>query len=288
MQPTQPNHGIQNEGTQRLLHRLDLTELTSDDRSVTWRGTAGENAMNMSGALFGGFVLAQCVVAAGRTLPDMRVHSLQQVFLRGGKPSGEIDYRCEVLFEGRTYGSARVEVVQNGDVISHAQVGFTNGVDGPEREAATTARSRLEDTVNRDELRQRRNWQDQPLEVRVVPGHEDDDLATLDTWFKPYAPLPDDQVLHQAFLAFVSDRAFMTTAWKPFLAEHGRPRGATLDHTIWFHRPVDLSDWHVYAMHGPAVIDGRGLSHGTMHDQGGNLVASVAQQGSLRVRRDAS
>ena len=144
-----------NQGTERLLHRLDLVELTSDDRSVTWRGTAGENAMNMSGALFGGFVLAQCAVAAGRTLPDMRVHSLQQVFLRGGKPTGEIDYRCEVLFEGRTYASARVEVVQNGDVISHAQVGFTNGVDGPEHETPTSARSRFEDTVNRDELRGR-------------------------------------------------------------------------------------------------------------------------------------
>ena len=277
-----------NQGTERLLHRLDLAEVDRDDRAVTWQGIAGENAMNMSGALFGGFVLAQSVVAAGRTLPDRRVHSLQQVFLRGGQPTGEIDYRCEVLFEGRTYASSRVEVHQQGELIAHAQVGYTIGVDGPERETATAARSRFEDTVNRDELRQRRNWQDQPVEVRVVAGHEDDPEATLDTWIKPYGTLPDDQALHQGFLAFVSDRAFMTTAWKPFLAEHGRPRGATLDHTIWFHRPIDFNDWHVYSMHGPAVLDGRGLSHGTVHHRNGALIASTAQQGSLRVRRERS
>lgn len=278
---------IAGQGTERLLHRLDLERVATDDRSMHWRGYGGQNAMNMAGALFGGFVLAQTVVAAARTIPDRRIHQLQQVFLRGGQPTGPLDYHVEPLFEGRTYASSRVEVHQDGALISHATVGYTAGVDGPEREQPSTARGRLDDTVNRDEYRGRRNWQDQPVETRVVPGHEDDAEPTLDTFLRPFAPLPDEQAIHQAFLAFVSDRAFMTTAWKPFLADHGRPRGSTLDHTIWFHRPVTFDDWHVFAIEGPAVVDGRGLSQGTIHrcdDE--SLVATVAQQGSLRVRRD--
>ena len=242
--------------------------------------------MNMSGALFGGFVLAQTVVAAGRSMAGRRVHTLQQVFLRGGQPTGAIDYVVHRSFDGRTYAASRVEAWQRGELISQAQVGYTGGVVGPEREEPTAARSRLEDTVNRDEYRGRRNWQDQPIETRVVADHEGDDEPTLDTWLRPFAPLPDEQVMHQAFIAFASDRAFMTTAWKPFQAEHGRPRGSTLDHTLWFHRPVTFDDWHVFSMRGTAVVDGRGMSQGAIHrHDDGTLVATVAQQGSLRVRR---
>jgi len=271
------------EGTQRLLHRLDLRETKRTENSVTWRGEAGENAMNMAGRLFGGMVLAQTIVAAGRTVPERRVHSLQQVFLRGGAADLPLRYRCEVLFEGRTYSSARVEVEQADEVISHAMIGFTAGVPGgPDRQLPTTARARLADTANRDQYRNRPNWRDQPIEVRAVREHEEDGEPRLDTWLRPFGPLPDDQVLHQAALAYVSDRAFLSTPWKPVRAELGPARGATLDHTIWFHRPVQFDDWHVYAMHGPALIDGRGLSQGTIHHCNGTLVATVAQQGAMR------
>ena len=275
------------DGTARLLQCLELDTIDEHaDGGSTWQGITGHIATNMSGRLFGGFVLAQTVVAAGRTITDRRIHSLQQVFLRGGQPTGPIDYRCTPLFVGRTYASARVEVFQGGELISHAQVGYTSGVDGPEHEDVVVPRSRLEDTVNRDEHRKRKNWEHQPVETRVVVAHEADDEPRLDTWLRPFGPIPDDQLLHQAVLAFVSDRAFMTTAWKPFRAEYGSPRGATLDHTIWFHRPVTFDDWHVFVMDGPAVVDGRGMSRGTIHHHDGTLIASVAQQGAFRPRTE--
>ncbi|MEM7093275.1 MAG: acyl-CoA thioesterase domain-containing protein [Actinomycetota bacterium] len=274
------------QGTERLLHRLDLQAVERHGEGViTWEGIGGENAMNMSGRLFGGFVLAQTVVAAGRTVPNRRIHSLQQVFLRGGQPTGPIHYRCTPLFAGRTYASSRIEVFQDAELISHAQVGYTAGVEGPERADVPSPRSRLEDTVNRDQLRNRRNWDDQPLEMRVVEAHERDTEPRLDTWFRPFGAVPDDQVLHQALMAFASDRGFMTTAWKPFQIDYGQPRGATLDHTIWFHRPVTLDDWHVFVMDSPAVIDGRGMSRGTIQRRDGTLVATLAQQGAFRPRR---
>lgn len=264
------------------MHRLNLTEISRDERYINWAGEAGANAMNLAGRLFGGMVLAQTIMAAGRCLPDRRIHSLQQIFLRGGQADRPLAYNCEVLFAGNTYSAIRVEVHQDDQIISHAQVGVTAGVEGPDRQTPSPATTKLEHTVNRDELMKRRNWQDQPIEVRVEAERETDSEPNLDTWLRPSGPLPDDQLIHQAMLSYVSDRAFLRTAWKPHAEEWGPFKGATLDHTIWFHRPVHFDDWHVFSMNSPAMIDGRGMNHGVIHDTNGTLVASLSQQGAMR------
>jgi len=276
----------QGEPAGRLVHRLDLDMIerseTEAGAAILWRGVAGENATNLAGRLFGGMVIAQSIVAAARVNPTRHLHSLQQVFLRGGQTDAPIDYYAETLFTGRTYQSVRVEVRQKGEVIAHAQAGLSSGIEGPDRQLPSPATSAFDDTIDRGELRQRCGWQDAPIAVRVEQSREEGSEPNLDTWLKPNGALPADPIMHQAMLSYVSDRAFMSTAWKPHRASHGTFQGSTLDHTIWFHRPVTFDDWHVFAMHSPVITNGRGLNHGVIHHRDGTHVASVAQQGTFR------
>ncbi|MEM7285725.1 MAG: acyl-CoA thioesterase domain-containing protein [Actinomycetota bacterium] len=266
---------------QRLLRRLDL-ERGADDGAVTWHGQAGEGALNMNDAIYGGMVLAQTIVAAGRTVPERSVHSLSQMFLRAGRADVPLAYRCATLYAGRRYSMLDVKVLQEDEVISHAQVGLTGGADGPDRQDGPTAsRVAIDETVDRDVLFARKRAGDQPVEVRVLADRATDPTPSLETYVKPNGALPEDPLMHQAFLAWVSDRGFMRTAWKPHDDESDY-RGATLDHSIWFHRPVVFDDWHMYAMHSPSIADGRGLILGSVYDAGGIHVASTAQQGNYR------
>ncbi len=63
-------------------------------------------------------------------------------------------------------------------------------------------------------------------------------------------------------------------------------QAASLDHALWFHRPVKIDDWLLYAQDSPAAGGARGFARGQIFDQAGNLVASVAQEGLIRPVRD--
>lgn len=266
---------------ERLLYRLDLEQGETGEASTTWNGEAGENALNMSNRLFGGIVVAQTIVAAGRTHPGRDVHSVQQVFLRGGNGTDPLRYRVERLFTGRTYASVRVEVHQGDHIISHAQVGVTAGIEGPDRQDSAPIMVARESTVNRDEVRKRANWDDQPVQMFIDPASEGDGTPNLSGWIRPAGPMPADPIMHKAVLGFVSDRGLMSVAWRPH-GEHGSFKGATLDHSIWFHRPLQFDDWHSYDMHSPSIAGGRGLNHGTIHHHDGTHVATTLQQGTFR------
>lgn len=269
--------------TDRLLERLDLDSIDGDDTHQVWEGHAGAGALNYSNRLFGGMVVAQAIVAAGRTVPDRRIQSLQQVFLRGGRADTPLHYVVHRLFTGNTYASARVEVRQADEIISHVQVGFSSGIeDGPVRYEPSPSTTSFDETVNRDELYKRPGWDDQPVEVRIDPAIDDRTDPLLDLWIKPLSSLPDDPVMHQAVMGYVSDRAFMGTAWKPHYEEHGLFKGSTLDHSIWFHEPVRFDHWHTFTTASPAINDGRGLNFGSIYDGSGSRVASLVQQGTYR------
>ncbi len=266
---------------ERLLNRLDLQQGETGESTTTWIGEAGENALNMSNRLFGGMVVAQTIVAAGRTHPERTVHSVQQFFLRGGSATEPLHYRVERLFAGRTYASARVEVHQGEHMISHAQIGLTLGIDSPDRQDPAPPAPFREGAKNRDQLRQRPNWQDQPVEMLIDPATEADGRPDMATWIRPSGPMSDDPLMHKAVLGFVSDRGLMSVAWRPH-ADRGELKGATLDHSIWFHRPLVFNDWHSYTMHSPTIADGRGMNHGAIHHHDGTHVATTVQQGTFR------
>ena len=266
---------------ERLVHRLDLEQGDTTEASTTWHGEAGENALNMRSRLFGGFVVAQTIVAAGRSYPERDLHSVQQFFLRGGNATEPLRYHVERLFTGRTYASARVEVHQGDHIISHAQIGFTHGIDGPDRQDDPPTMVPLAETVNRDQLRNRADWDDQPVEMWLDPATEGDGNPAMSTWIRPAGPMPDDPIMHKAVIGFVSDRGLMSVAWRPHGAS-GTFKGATLDHSIWFHRAPHFDDWHSYDMHSPTIAGGRGLNHGTIHRHDGTHVATTVQQGTFR------
>ncbi len=271
----------------RLLHRLDLEPGEAGDGFATWKGTAGQHALNMGNRLFGGFVFAQTIVAAGRTDPERDVHSVQQVFLRAGNASDPLEYRVEQLFSGRTFASVRVEVHQGGQIISHSQVGLTLRSEtmraaSPDRQKPAPVLASRDTMANRDVLRNRPNPHDQPVEMLIDPEQENDGQPFVATWTRPSGPLPDDHLMHQAVMGFTSDRGLMSIIARPH-AKAGAFRGATLDHSIWFHRPVRFDDWHSYVMQSPTLSEGRGLSRGEFHHADGTHVASTQQQGMFRL-----
>lgn len=269
---------------ERLLERLDLEQHAVDEHGTTWRGETGAVSKNMSNRLFGGLVVAQTIVAAGRTNPEREIHSLQQVFLRGGRTDLPVDYRVTMMFSGRTFASAHVEAHQDGQVISSAHVGFSTGIDGPDRHDPAPPRPDIETAVNRDKLRERPGWREQPVEMFMDPATHGHKEATLAVWMRPAGPMPPDPLMHKAVLGYASDRGLMSVAWQPH-GTHAELFGSSLDHLMWFHRPVVLDRWHSYVIHSPTLAAGRGLNHGVIHDEAGVLIASTAQQGSIRARR---
>jgi acyl-CoA thioesterase-2 len=102
-------------------------------------------------------------------------------------------------------------------------------------------------------------------------------------WLRANGPLPDDPVMHAALLVYASDRSLLDTAFRPH-ADRGRLESASLDHAVWFHRPPRFDDWLLYATSSPAAAGGRGLAYGAVYDRAGTRIASVAQEGVIRVR----
>ena len=262
-----------------LLHQLDLAATSDPSR---WTAEIGENGLNLQGRLFGGMIVGQSIVAAGRTFPDFQVHSVQQTFLQSGAGDSPLSYEVFVLRQGRTYAQARVELRQNDTLLAHAQVGLTMGADGPDRQEDAPQippRSRM---VNRDEIRERPNWDRQPVPMFIDPMAVEDGQPDLATWICAAGDMPEDPLMHRAVLGFVSDRGVMTVAWKPH-RDLAKLNGASLDHSIWFHRPVRIDEWHTHVVHSATIADGRGMNHGVIHHEDGTHVATTTQQGTYRI-----
>ncbi len=264
---------------ERLIRRL---RLEAGDQTNTFIGSSGQSGMNQAGRLFGGLVAAQTIMAAGLTVPEREIHAVQQVFLRGGTADAPIQYRVTPMFAGRTYASVNVVATQHDHVISQAQVGLSAGIDGPDRaDPVPSVVPDIANTVNRAEYRGHATWQAEPIEFRIVAERQDSAEPRLEAWFRPTGDVPDEPLIHKALVGFASDRALMSVAMKPH-RDAGNVKGATLNHTIWFHRTVRLDNWHSYAMQSPSLADGRGMIHGAIHDESGRHIASTAQEGTLR------
>lgn len=267
-----------------LARLVECLDVDSTEDPHTFLGQTGATGVNAGGRLFGGLVVAQTVVAVGRAMGPSAIHSIQQVFLRGGRVDLGVRYKIEPMFEGRTYSSARVEAWQDGDIISHATVGLSKPVDGPDRQDPVPDVVPFERSVNRDELRNLTRPGGQPIAFHVDPDQHGDETATYDAWMRADGDVPANQLMQRALLAYASDRAMISTGWKPHLAL-GAQKGATLNHSIWFHRDLSFADWHVHSMNSPNLNDGRAMIFGEIYSAAGVRVASTAQEGTARVKR---
>jgi acyl-CoA thioesterase-2 len=255
------------------------------------------------GTVFGGQVLGQALSAAAQTVEVERVvHSMHGYFLRPGKVDRPIVYDVDRIRDGHSFTTRRVVAVQDGEAIFSLSASFQveeeglehaaqmpEGVPGPETLLSEQALAlRIADRIPQP-LRERA-VSDKPIEIRPVNPvnvlKPDVRPPQKQVWFRAAGALPDDPALHRYVLAYASDFHFLPTAVQPHGVSWLSPgmQMASLDHSIWFHRPFRMDEWLLHVVESPSASGGRGLVRGQFFSQDGRLVASTAQEGLIRLR----
>lgn len=250
--------------------------------------------------VFGGQVLGQALGAAYATVKGREVHSLHAYFLRRGDFNAPIVYQVDRSRDGGSFSSRRVLAIQHGQQIFHMSASFQAPADGlmhqlpmpevPPPETLPDLRELLESQpMPLPPAVQRFSGRNSPFEFRAVQAMEYPDPQPgpprLDVWFRAVDRIGDSAALHACLLAYVSDYHLMTTAMRP----HGFSLGsqgvivASIDHAMWFHRPVCVDQWLLYSIESPAAAGARGFARASIFSQQGLLVASTAQEGLIRV-----
>ena len=254
-----------------------------------------------SGSVYGGQALAQSLVAAQRTVDDDRMpHSMHGYFILPGDVDAPIVYEVDRLRDGKSFTTRRIVAIQHGRPIFNMAASFQAPEDGAEHQTD------MPDVPGPDELPREldliRAVEDQipeavrsvytrerPIEFRPVDPVDPFDPATKPpanhVWLRARGTLPDDRLTHQSMLAYATDYGLLSTALRPHGLSFVQPdlQLATLDHALWFHRPVQVDEWLLYATDSPSASGARGFTRGQLFAQDGTLVASVAQEGLMRV-----
>lgn len=252
--------------------------------------------------VFGGQVIGQALVAAQRTVGDDRhVHSLHGYFMLGGDPKVPIIYNVDRIRDGGSFTTRRVVAIQHGHAIFSMSASFQKDEGGLDYQAPMPVQPQPEDLPSEKELKEkfvasapehvRKYWdRDRPIEVRATSLEHyisDKKLAAEQyVWIRTTDTIPDNQPLQAAVLAYASDMTLLDTS----LFAHGRKvfdkdiQVASLDHSMWFHRPAKIDDWLLYAQDSPSTSGGRGLNRGSLYTRDGILVASTAQEGLIRIK----
>jgi len=259
----------------------------------------GQDAGSARQRVFGGQVLAQALTAAYRTVPDGRVaHSLGAYFLRAGVPGTPISYAVEVTRDGGSFSARRVVADQGGRVIFSMVCSFHELEPGLDHADATPTGVRppeecppLSEVLGARSRRASEAWRLEfgVLETRfasdtsmLAPGGFRD--AAMKVWVRAESTLPDDPKLHQAVLAYASDLTLLAVSTVPHPVEFGGPgmQVASIDHSMWFHRPARADEWLLYDQVSPSASAGLGFSFGRLFADG-RLAASCAQEGLIRL-----
>jgi acyl-CoA thioesterase-2 len=285
-----------NEHVEELLALLRVERLEYN----LFRGISGDIG---SPVVFGGQVLGQALMAAAATVdPSRRVHSLHAYFLRPGDKKARIVYDVERIRDGGSFTTRRVVAIQHGQPIFNFAASFHLEEDGARHQQAMPAVCGPEGLSSEQEMRRQalprlpENRREAlrietAIEIRHVEPFDLLDPAPgptfANSWVRAADRLPDDPVLHEAILAYASDFGLLRTALTPhglsFLQPHVQV--ASLDHAMWFHDRFRIDEWLLYAMDSPAAGGARGFCRGSLYAQDGRIVASVAQEGLMRIRK---
>jgi acyl-CoA thioesterase-2 len=277
-----------------LISLLDLEPLEHN----LFRGRSPQSTWQR---VFGGQVIGQALVAAARTVEDRLAHSLHAYFMRPGDPKVPIIYEVDRIRDGKSFNTRRVVAIQHGEAIFSMSVSFQVEEGGLDHQIAMPDVPMPETLPSEADLKAlflgsappvvRRYWErERPIEIRPVDLRHYVSREPLEpvqrVWVKATHPLPDDPEIHRCVLAYASDMTLLDTA----LFSHGRTlfdpdlQVASLDHALWFHRPFRADEWLLYSMDSPSTSGGRGLTRGSLFSRDGTLIASVAQEGLLRIR----
>jgi acyl-CoA thioesterase-2 len=235
------------------------------------------------GHVFGGLLIGQAARAGQLTVADGRpLHSLHASFVVAGTGGERITYDVERTRDGSSFSTRRVVARQARGVVLVMTADFHDDEDGPEYQTPPTPGIPAPDELARGRY-------DSPwFEARDVPA----DAVSgrwphgRRSWYRPTTEVPSDPLLHLQCLAYMSDHGPTRAARQPHAAldDDARRMSVSLDHSVWFHRPVDVNGWLLSELIPVATGRGRGLSLGTIRDEGGTLLATVAQEVLLRQR----
>jgi acyl-CoA thioesterase-2 len=250
--------------------------------------------------VFGGQVAAQALMAAQLTVPDDRhVHSLHLYFILGGDPSIPIVYDVENVRDGRSFTTRRVAARQHGEIIFYMTASFQVEEDGWDHQDAMPQVPTPDESLPLTEIIQMRgpeaaeHWKREwaSFDMRYIGDNRPADdpqrqlvPAVQRLWFRADGSLPDSQIVHNAAFAYISDLSLLGASLVPHGQFIGSPevQPASLDHVIWFHRPIAADKWLLYDQTSPSASGARGLSTARVFAQDGTLVATVAQEGLIR------
>ena len=278
---------------QSLIELLDLEEIELN----LFRGRSPQER---SQRVFGGQVVGQALVAANRTVEGRQVHSLKGDFLRPGDPKIPILYEVDRIRDGRSFTTRRVVAIQHGRAIFSMSVSFQIEESGFEHHTPMPEVPGPHETPDPDlydeKIRQhlppeQRQWLDapRPIESRLVnpvdPIEPDKRPPHLAVWLRAAGRMPDDDRLHQCVLAYASDMNLLDTCLLPHGVSWMNPKfqSASLDHSIWFHHRFRVDEWLLFVQDSPAASGGRGFNRGLVYTEDGQLVASVVQEGLIRL-----
>ena len=281
---------------QEMLDILDLETLEVN----LFRGRSPQAGWQR---VYGGQVIGQALVAATRTVEAERPpHSMHAYFLLPGDPNVPIIYDVDRIRDGKSFTTRRVTARQHGHPIFSMLVSFQGAESGLDHQAEMPKVPPPEELPNEADMRKkmlptmpdpvRRYYErERPIELRPVEfdryGGKKYPDGKFHMWIRTTERLPDDPAIHQCVLAYASDMTLLDASLVP----HGRTlfekefMAASLDHALWLHRPFRADDWLLYAQDSPNLHNSRGFSRGLIFTRDGTLVASVAQEGLVRLRR---
>lgn len=292
-----------------LVDLLDLREIAPFSEFSTPATVAayqGESSPQPGGHVFGGQVMGQALTAVGRTVsPERRIHSMYSYFLAPGDPSHPIRFQVDALRDGGSFSVRRVLATQPGREADEEErtilamtASFQENQDGLEHQERAPEAPDPEGLPTTAQVLAgidhpvARYWGTQrPIDIRHVtdPIYLRPDAASGESqmvWMRMLAPIEAEPLTHDAILAFASDY----TPFEPILRRQGLSwmtpglRMATINHAIWWHKHVDTNDWLLYVQRSPSASGGRGLTHGQVFDRTGDLVATITQEGMIRVK----
>jgi acyl-CoA thioesterase-2 len=280
---------------QEVLELLDLEQIEVN----IFRGNSPKDRWQR---VFGGQVLGQALVAASRTVEGRICHSLHAYFIRPGDPKVPILYEVDRSRDGKSFTTRRVVAIQHGEQIFNLAASFQVPEQGLEHQF-DMPKVPAPEMLEPEEVRRKRLAHQLPEAVRehftkpgpidVRPVDDEEDLINpkkappyQDVWIKAKGVMPDDLSMHQCVLAYASDMTLLDTCLIPHGVSwfSGRLQSASLDHAMWFHHPFRVDDWLLYSHDSPSAAGGRGFNRGMMFSRDGKLVASVAQEGLIRLR----
>lgn len=279
-----------------VLEHLDLEQIETN----LFRGISESMA---SGRVFGGQVIGQALIAALRTVEDRPCHSLHGYFLRPGDPDLPIIYEVDRIRDGGSFTTRRVVAIQKGEAIFTMNTSFHIHEEGlahqvgmpdvplpDELPTEAEVLKRNKHLYSDDMLRFQQR--DRPIEMRRVEpvnyARPEKMPPVQHIWYRSKKPLGDDYARHQCLLAYASDMGLLSTAQLP----HGRSwmtglMTASLDHSMWFHKPFSFDEWILIAMESTASAGSRGFIRASMFTQQGELIGSVAQEGLMRQAKES-